>query len=60
LLFPLFIVRKQITVINTVTESGGSGFVDDAQHVETSDATGSLRGGTLRISEVRGNLKEVL
>ena len=42
-------------LIKTVSESGGGGFVNDTENVETSDSTSILGGGTLGVVEVGGN-----
>jgi len=41
--------------VETVSDSGSSGFVDDTEDVETSDNTGILGGLSLGIIEISGN-----
>ena len=44
-----------VALVEAVGERGRGGLVHDAQHLETSDLSGLLGGGALRVVEVRGH-----
>ena len=44
-----------VTLVEAVRQGRGGGLVDDAQHLETGDLTGLLRGLALGVAEVRGH-----
>ena len=44
-----------VGLVKAVCESGGGGFVDDTENVETGDGSGVLGGGALSVVEVGGN-----